>query len=162
MMEQIALAADKLAQAILDMINSKPRSPTKDELVTLLVAHLGMARAEMPTNSETEEADAAFDTVREVKPPAPELPFMSHRPERRDLSLHGTGRCFWEVKSGGIWHEDCDLGEEYARIYLEHLRKTGKPYPLMCWIVNDMVAARRWSGVECGFVQTVFSAIQPR
>jgi hypothetical protein len=32
---------EQIAQAILDLINSRPRSPTKDELAALLAAHLG-------------------------------------------------------------------------------------------------------------------------
>jgi len=104
-------------QAIIDLINSKPQSPTKDELVALLAAH-GIAHAERPTNSETEEADAAFDAAREVKPPAAELPFVSDRPERRDRSLYGTGRCFWDVQPSGDWCADGEVAEEYARIYL--------------------------------------------
>jgi hypothetical protein len=146
---------EQIAQAILDLINSQPRSPTKDELVALLAAY-GMARAETPTSRETEEADAASNVVMEVLPPAPDLPFVSDHPERHARGLHGTGRCFWDVKSSGVWCEDCELGAEYGRLYLEHLRRTGKPDPLMCWIVADMIAAGRWSGVECGFVQTVF------
>ena len=145
---------EQIAQAIIDLINSKPRTPTKDELVALLAAH-GMARAETPTSREAEERDAALSAAMEVTPPTTELPFVSHHPERRDRSLHGTSLCFWDVKASGVWHEDCELGAEYARIYLKHLRRTGNPYPL-CWIVNDMVAAGRFSGVECGFVQTVF------
>jgi hypothetical protein len=34
---QIALTTDQVAQAIIDLINSQPRSPTKDELAAVIV-----------------------------------------------------------------------------------------------------------------------------
>ena len=45
MTEQIALTADQVAQAIVDLINSQPRSPTKDELVAVIVKAMGIPAA---------------------------------------------------------------------------------------------------------------------
>ena len=72
-------------------------------------------------------------------------------------SLHGNGRRYWGVISSGNWVDDCQVGEEYGRIYLERV-KSGEPYPLLCWIVRDMIVAGRFTGVECGFIQCVFHA----
>jgi len=36
MMEQIALTADQAVQAIIDLINSKPNSPTRAELAAIV------------------------------------------------------------------------------------------------------------------------------
>jgi hypothetical protein len=47
-MEQIAHTTEQLAQAILDLINSQPRTPTKDELVAVIAAHLEPGRMEVP------------------------------------------------------------------------------------------------------------------
>jgi hypothetical protein len=45
MTEQIALTADQVAQTIIDLINSQPRSPTKDELVAVIVKAMGIPAA---------------------------------------------------------------------------------------------------------------------
>jgi hypothetical protein len=123
--------------------------------IALYILHRSCGEAP-EDGGESKETGAALNAPREVMPPAPELPFVSDHPERRARSLHGTGRCFWDVQTSGDWCADCEVGAEYGQLYLEHLRRTGKPDPLMCWIVADMIATGRWSGVECGFVQTVF------
>jgi hypothetical protein len=49
----ITIAA-KAADAILALINSRPRSPTKDELVALLVSHLKPTHADAPARHRAE------------------------------------------------------------------------------------------------------------
>lgn len=59
-------------------------------------------------------------------------------------------KSFWVVDGGGgDWTEDCVVGSEYARLYLAHART---PLP---WIMKDMVAAGKWTGVEAGFCAVV-------
>jgi hypothetical protein len=82
-----------------------------------------------------------------------QLPFTSQSDDL-DASLIRTGKRFWTVTPSGNWIEDCKLGEEYARLYLERIN-TGSSTPLMCWIVADMIKAGRYTGVECGFIQAV-------
>jgi hypothetical protein len=81
--------------------------------------------------------------------PAPRLPFV--------LTRRGPGSCdsryksLWHVTPSGVWHQDCKLGEEYARIYLEQ-EQAGKLVPLLGWIVRDMIAAGRYTGIEAAFI----------
>jgi hypothetical protein len=60
----ITIAA-QAADAILALINSKPRNPTKDELVALLVSHLGPTHADAPA-SHRAEWDAVVATCSPV------------------------------------------------------------------------------------------------
>lgn len=68
-------------------------------------------------------------------------------------SLYGNGRCYWDVISTGDWAEDCRVGEEYARIWFE----ASTSMPPLAWILRDMVAAGRWTGVEVGFIQAALA-----
>lgn len=58
-------------------------------------------------------------------------------------------KSFWVVSGGRDWSEDCIVGSEYARLYLDH---ACTPLP---WIVRDMVAAGKWTGVEVGFCSVI-------
>jgi hypothetical protein len=49
-------------------------------------------------------------------------------------SLHRNGHRYWDVVSSGNWAEDCQVGVEYGRIYLERV-KSGEPYLTLSWIV---------------------------
>jgi hypothetical protein len=83
---------------------------------------------------------------------------MSKNP---DNSLHKNGVCYWDVKASDDWGDDCLVGEEYARMYLERMRH-GDGRPELWWIVRDMIVAGRCTVVECGFIQRVFASIAPR
>lgn len=59
-------------------------------------------------------------------------------------------RRFWCVESSGDWVEDCEVGQEYARLYLDRVDRDAAP--LLGWIVADMMRQDRpISGVEIGF-----------
>jgi len=69
------------------------------------------------------------------------------------VSKNEAGKpCFWQVEASGYWLADCDVGEEYARTYIERARQNQPP--LLSWIVHDMVRAGpdTWSGIEIGFL----------
>lgn len=84
------------------------------------------------------------------------LPFESDSPPRdgngQDRSLHQNGHSYWDVHSTGEWAEDCEVGTQYARIFIERA-KTGSPRPMVCFIIRDMIVRGRYSGVEAGFCQ---------
>ena len=75
------------------------------------------------------------------------LPFVRNR--KRDETDEAP-RCFWDVTASGRWVADCEVGHEYARIYIERRKRFGAP--LLGWIVRDMIAAGQYSGVEAGFM----------
>jgi hypothetical protein len=52
---------EQIADAIHALNNSKPRSPTRDELVAVLAAHLGPANVEAPAGLSAESARPAPD-----------------------------------------------------------------------------------------------------
>lgn len=66
-------------------------------------------------------------------------------------------RKFWLVAPSDNWSEDCDLGAEYARIYLDRLRSQSLCPPLG-WIVRDMIAGGTFTGIEAGFLGAVTTA----
>ena len=84
------------------------------------------------------------------------LPFTANETNHNNAkrSLHGTGRRYWSVQASGNWAADCHLGAEYARIFVERT-KAIEARPMLCWIVRDMIAEGRFSGVEAGFIQTL-------
>ncbi len=86
------------------------------------------------------------------------LPFTSNgrneNGDRGNGGLHGNGIRYWDVRHTGNWKEDCEVGTEYARIFIERAR-AGEPRPLIGWIVRDMIFRGVWSGVEAGFMQGV-------
>jgi len=56
------------------------------------------------------------------------------------------------------WSDDCDLGREYGRIYLERLSQPGAP--LIGWIVRDMTRTGSYSGVEAGFMSAIATELE--
>lgn len=78
------------------------------------------------------------------------LPFV-------DTHKGPDNKTFWFVQGGGDWSEDCDVGAEYARIYMDQRIVQG-PCPALAWIVRDMARSGRWTGVEVGFLSSVEAA----
>lgn len=103
---------------------------------------------------------AAYLVARRVPlPPAPKsttpgagiLPFVAQ--------TTAPDKSFWVVDSAGQdWTEDCQVGSEYARMYLER----GADQTPLIWIIRDMVKAGRWTGVEAGFCSVVGRAALSR
>lgn len=83
-----------------------------------------------------------IDPYRRPAPSLQSLPFTCSDDTRID-------RRFWVVDSTDDWPDDCHLGSEYGRIYLDHL-SAGYAPPLG-WIIRDMIKAGRYTGVEAGF-----------
>jgi hypothetical protein len=83
------------------------------------------------------------------------LPFTSSSAE--PSGLHGTGHRYWDVVPSGDWCADLEVGEEYARMWL-HLVRTQRPRPVISWILGDMIAAGKFTGVEAGFVLRIAEA----
>ncbi len=96
--------------------------------------------------------------TRRVYDAGTELPFTSNgrngNGDRGNGGLHGNGIRYWDVRPTGQWVEDCNVGSEYARIFVERI-KAGEPRPLIGWIVRDMIVKGVWSGIEAGFMQSL-------
>jgi len=73
--------------------------------------------------------------------------------ETAQLPFVGDER-FWSVAASGDWGEDSRKGAEYARLYVAHMRATGRG-PLLSWIVKDMIKAGTWTGIEAAFLVAV-------
>ena len=124
--------------------------PNINEAVAYLVM-FGVAVAIAPRSPPADPPD------RQIFGAGSELPFTTKDTNDLEKSLHGIGVRYWSVETSGNWIEDCAVGSEYARIFIERV-KARKSRPLMAWIVRDMVTAGRWTGVECGFIQGVARA----
>ena len=87
-----------------------------------------------------------------------DLPFTNKTRSdgRSERSLHGSGVYYWDVQPSGNWAEDCQVGGEYARIFLNRVRAS-EPGPILGWIIRDMIQKGQYSGVECGFAQGIAS-----
>ena len=81
-----------------------------------------------------------------------DLPFVRNQNDR-----NAGKRIFWFVQSGGAWIEDCRVGHEYGRIFLDRRQRFGAP--LLTWIIRDMIRAGRFSGVEAGFLGVIAGAL---
>jgi hypothetical protein len=63
-------------------------------------------------------------------------------------------RCFWHVAPTGDYGADCATGARYAAAALDYMVAANTPQVLQ-WAVFDMiVAGRRHSGIEVGFLST--------
>lgn len=115
--------------------------PTRDELIgyasCFVVAYLVARRA-------------SADRDRPSAPSKGLLPFVS--------PPNNVDRSFWIGGGYNDWIRDCDVGTAYGRRYLETLRST-PPTPPLGWIIRDMVALGRWTGVEAGFCSAIDKAL---
>ena len=125
-------------------------TPSINEAMAYVVM-FGLAVAIAPRNPPADPPD------RQSFGAGSELPFTTKDTNDLEKSLHGVGVRYWSVEASGDWIEDCAVGSEYARIFIERV-KARQSRPLMAWIVRDMVTAGRWTGVECGFIQGVARA----
>lgn len=75
------------------------------------------------------------------------LPFLAavHASEGRRVD-------HWSVRSTGDYTADAEVGRAYARMFVGRMAK-GETHPQPAWIIRDMVAKGRFTGVEVGFVQ---------
>jgi hypothetical protein len=71
-----------------------------------------------------------------------DLPFMRRKPDGTPV--------FWVVEPTGDWGHDSEVGAEHARSYL-----SCQPQPLLSFIVADMIARGRYTGVEAGFLSYI-------
>lgn len=92
--------------------------------------------------------------VTKAEPYKGRLPFVRERDKERDR------RIFWDVQPSGRWLEDCMVGREYGRLYLERVKSYGAP--VLSWIVCDMIRAGRYTGVEAGFVGAIAASLPAR
>lgn len=90
------------------------------------------------------------------------LPFVNRTGKNgHDNGLHGNGAKYWDVCPSGNWVEDCAVGDEYARLFINSIRRHDDGRPLVSWIVRDMVVGGRFSGVEAGFIQRLGRSSTP-
>ena len=80
----------------------------------------------------------------------PNLPFTGRNPNGNGGGLHSKGWVYWDVRPSGKWAEDCRVGSEYFRIWLARAT-SAEHYPMLSWVLHDMIRSGRWSGVEAGF-----------
>jgi hypothetical protein len=111
---------------------------------------------------------AAVFVARPAPPPAaavfdrgPDLPFTSRQNGDNGNpgpTLHGNAWRYWDVQPSGSWTDDCQVGAEYLRIWLNRARSR-ESHPLLPWVVHDMIRGQRWSGVEAGFASALERAV---
>jgi hypothetical protein len=63
-------------------------------------------------------------------------------------------RGFWDFAPSGDYAEDCATGEQEAEAFLRRLSWEQKLYALG-WLVRDMIAGGRFTGVEAGFFHRI-------
>lgn len=119
-----------------------------------------------PTNEEWSAyasmfaAAFAIDRMRpKAEPKSAHSSFKGRLPFVRDRRRNDDNdqRSFWDVQPINVWIEDCRVGDEYGRLYLNRLCSCGAP--LLGWIIADMVKAGRYTGIEAGFVGAIAAAI---
>jgi len=72
-----------------------------------------------------------------------------------------AGYDFWCIPATGNYERDCAEGERLASEYV--LRMQMHPRPgMLGWIVRDMIAKGRFSGVEVGFFQGLSAHISAK
>lgn len=131
------------------------RAPVAGEItayITMFVLAITLApRAAKPAKAEPK-----------ANPDVP-LPFVNRTGAKngQDSGLHGNGAKYWDVTPSGNWAEDCAVGDEYARLFINAIRKNDDGRPLVSWIVRDMVHGGRFSGVEAGFIQRLGRSSTP-
>ena len=133
-----------------DFVFTAPRwalaIPSRDEMVAYLsmlaAAFVGsLARRPVPRT----EAPAT---------PERRFPFQSARLKNGfdgDVQSHAA---WWDVQETGHWSHDCYIGAEYGRIFLAESKHLSIR-PMLGWIVRDMIARGRFTGVEAGFVNAI-------
>lgn len=104
----------------------------------------------------------AYAVARRI-PVSPSAPSDTSRPLPFTSENSDHTRTFWAVEAsdGDDWAEDCAVGTEYGRIYVDRLRSSG-PCPPLAWIVRDMIKRGRFGGVEAGFVGVLARAASAR
>lgn len=82
------------------------------------------------------------------------LPFVRDKPRDEDRD----SRVFWDVIASGDWQSDCDVGQEYGRLYLHRL--DAGDAPLLGWIFRDMVRTGHYGGIEAGFCAIILRRVR--
>ena len=123
-------------------------APTRSE-ITIYLSMLAVACLIAPRARPRVDPPRVLDT-------SASLPFTADPKDKG--GMHGTGRRFWEVASSGDWADDCAVGGQYARIYLNRIRYR-EPAPLLGWVIGDMIARGRYTGMEAGFAQGIAEAV---
>jgi hypothetical protein len=81
---------------------------------------------------------------------------FAHAPRRASVPVVPRGR-FWSHQASGDYAADCAVGEEEADTFLRRLSWEQKLYALG-WLVRDMIANGRFTGVEAGFFHRISQA----
>jgi hypothetical protein len=94
-----------------------------------------------------------------ARPARPELSFVTERDKKtRKLTDHGCD--WWSVTAAGDYAADCNTGVQLAEEFLRHLNRNRE----LCrtselgWIVRDMIAKGRFTGLEVGFFSRISRA----
>jgi hypothetical protein len=150
------------AVEILALINSRPRTPTEDEIVAILTEALPAPTAGTALALRADAMSPAVAQSCDLQRRSPgELPFVSEDADGKPI--------FWSVEPTGDWERDCNTGTAYARIYRYRMSR-GLPCPKPAWIINDMIktcsqreeSEEQFSGVEVAFVQELMSSPKRR
>jgi hypothetical protein len=81
---------------------------------------------------------------------------FAHTSHRASVPVVIASR-FWNHQASGNYGADCTVGEEEAETFLRRLSWEQKLYALG-WLVRDMIARGRFTGVEAGFFHRISQA----
>jgi hypothetical protein len=81
---------------------------------------------------------------------------LGHTPHRASVPVVPASR-FWNHHASGDYGADCSAGEEEAEAFLRRLSWEQKLYALG-WLVRDMIARGRFTGIEAGFFHRISEA----
>ncbi len=98
--------------------------------------------------------DPSFEGEEESVGSLLSLPFVRNASPAEQLADPCRPRIFWCVHPSGNYSEDCETGERYALLALDHMTRHNFP-ALLPWAVFDMMrAGPKRSGIETGFLDT--------
>jgi hypothetical protein len=78
---------------------------------------------------------------------------LAHAPHRRTVPVVRT-HGFWTHQASGDYGADCAHGEREAEAFLLRLN-TARKFFILGWMVRDMIARGRFSGIEAGFFHRI-------
>jgi hypothetical protein len=70
-----------------------------------------------------------------------------------------TERDWWSVTATGGYADDCNKGVRQAEEFLRHFNRDHGERSELGWIVRDMIAKGRFTGLEVGFFSRISDAL---
>jgi hypothetical protein len=88
--------------------------------------------------------------------PTTALSFVAER-DKKTRKLTDNGRVWWSIEGTGDYLIDCGAGARLAEEFLRYHNATREHF-ILGWIVRDMIAKGRFTGVEVGFFRRISRA----